>query len=355
MFLKNIHKQVAIVLCFFLSLCVPFPNDVDAVITSQHPASIARQYGRPTASISEIKKQFAQAINNFTSSRGFPGAVISIYKNGDLIMNQAYGICNVDGVYPIASLSKLFTEVAVKELIKEKVISADTHVYEYLDLNCQIRDKRVKEITIRQLLEHRGGWDRDITSDPLFQLEVLFPSIDSRQISSEAFLKFVLKNYKLDHRPGAVDAYSNFGYFLLGMVIEKATQQSYLDYINAMYANANDFMLYQATTPRGKPSHDSFSLELSSASFGLAAKISDVGLFFSKYDRNGLLKTEKNKDRIQWWKDGSLPEGATLMLRHRKNDVVVTVYIPDRDENNWGNDNVALKNLIDNTSNSVGL
>jgi hypothetical protein len=353
--LKTLHKQVtqlAIIFCFFLTVCIPAP-EVEAIMTP--PTSTSRQYARSVASTDEIKKQFSQALNQFTSSRGFPGAVISIYKDGAPVMNQAYGICNVDGIYPIASLSKLFTEVATKQLIHQKVITPDTRVYEYLELNIPVKDKRIKDITVRQLLEHQGGWDRSRTGDPLFQLDLMFPSLDSRKIPPETFLKFVFRNFKLDHQPGTKNSYCNFGYFLLGMVVEKATQQTYVDHINSNYANPNDFMLYQGTTPRGKPSQDTFSLELSGSSFGLAAKISDIGLFFSKYDRNGFQKNEQNKDRMQWWKDGSLPEGTSLMLRHRKNDVVVVVYIPDRDENNWENDNIALKNLIDNTANSLGL
>lgn len=367
MFVKLVQKQITIILCFFLSLCVPFIdaasvtpyNNVsarysatlydDAVSSTTHYAKLS------AAATTDVKAHFTRAMKSFTSSRGFPGFVISIYKNGQLIVNESHGVCDANEIYPIASLSKLFTEASIKSLIRQKVLSPETKVYDYLDLTYPVRDRRVKDITVQQLLEHRGGWDRDLTTDPLFQLEALFPTINPREIPPAAFLKFVLTNFKLDHRPGAVNAYCNFGYFLLGLVIEKATNQNYLDYVNATFANPSDIMLYQGSMPSGVSSHETFSLELSSASFGLAAKISDIGLFFSKYDRTGLEKTGGYKNKINWWKDGSLPEGITLMLRHRKNDVVVVAYIPDRNENSWGKDNMALKNLIDSVADRVGL
>lgn len=318
----------------------------------------ATSYAAPATS-QKVKERFDEKITSFITDRGFPGAVITIYKNGNQIMNEGFGICSdVDKPYPIASLSKLFTEVAINKLISEKVLSPNTRVYDYLGLKYQPMDARVKSITIKQLLEHKGGWDRDIASDPMFRLQDYFPNKDVRSIDKKEFQKFVLTQFPLNHEPGTTPSYSNFGYFLLGAVVEKATHENYLQYINEAVASPIHVNFFQATTPhtysREIPYPDCFSLELSSSSFGLAAKMSDVAYFFSNYDRNGSLSSP-HKNKMSWWKDGSLPGTATLMLRERINNVVIVVYIPDRDENNWEEDNATLKTLIDNTANSVGL
>lgn len=317
-------------------------------------------FGITEASISpaKVKERFDEKITTFIQDRGFPGAVLAIYKDGNPILNESFGVCADDQVYPIASLSKLFTEIAISRLITEKAISPDTRVYDYLGFNYQPRDARIKNITIRNLIEHKGGWDRDISGDPLFRLQELFPNEDPSTINKQMFIKFVLTKFNLDHQPGQVASYSNFGYLLLGAVIEKASHRNFVDYINGEFARPAHVELYQASTPhhysREIPYPDCFSLELSSATFGLAAKISDVAYYFTQYDRKGE-GFSPLKNRMNWWKDGSLPGTATLMLRQRINNVVIVVYIPDRDENNWTEDNAVLKTLIDNTANSVGL
>lgn len=303
-------------------------------------------------SIDNVKERFGKAITGFLNAKGLPGAVVSIYKSGELVMDESYGSnYDLSQVYPIASVSKLFTETAIQRLIAENVLSEDTKVLDYLKLDYPALDERVNNVTIQQLLDHKGGWDREITDDPLFSLDKLPGTIQSK----EDLLKFVLTHYRLDHDPGQVESYSNFGYFLLGRVIEKATGQNYLDFVNKELAEPNHIELFQAVTPKEE---NSFKLELATASFGLSARISDVGYFFSKVDLNGFPKDtadNDDKDAMDWWKDGSLPGMVTSLVRHRQNDVVIAVFIPGRDEENWMNDNETLNKIVDATAQSVGL
>lgn len=309
----------------------------------------------PSISIASIKKEFGRSITAFLSDRGFPGAIVSIYQGGQELINECFGICeDTDKAYPLASVSKLFTEAAVNQLIENDVVTRDTKVLEYLEINFPVKDSRVKQITVGQLLDHTGGWDREITEDPLFAFDRLPKSINS----NEDLLKFVLKTYRLDHQPGTYESYSNFGYFLLGQVIEKATGQKYLDYLNDKFAHPNHIELYQAKTPQAYseeyPYDNFFKLELATSTFGLAAKMSDIGYFFSKFDRHGF-ETASPKFMSDWWKDGSLPGMVTSLVRKRDNDVAVVVFIPTRDEENWMEDNTILTELVDMTANHLGL
>lgn len=306
-----------------------------------------------------INARFEKAIGNYIEARGFPGAIIVIYKNGEPILSASYGSrCDINKVYPIASLSKLFTTAAIAKLIQENKLTADTKVVDLLDVDYQYLDERVKNITVEHLITHKGGWDRTMAADPLFNLDRAFPDIDPKTISKEDLIRQVFANVSLDHTPGTQEAYSNFGYLLLGAVIEKVTGEDYIHYINSSFAEPNGFQLHQAQTPaeyaKEIPYVNSFTMEVATPSFGLAAKIPDVAHFFSMFNRDGSPKNILNKNRLNWWKDGSLP-GLTSLIRQRINDVVIVIFIPDRDENNWMKDNEALMNLIDNTANSVGL
>lgn len=300
-------------------------------------------------SIDNVRERFGKAITGFLNAKRLPGAVVSIYKSGELVLDDSYGASyDLAQVYPIASVSKLFTETATQRLIAESVISEDTKVLEYLQLDYPVLDQRVNEITIQQLLDHKGGWDRDISDDPFFILDKLPASIQS----NEDLQQYILTSFRLDHAPGEVESYSNFGYFLLGRVIEKATGQNYLDFVNKELAEPNQIELFQAVTPTGE---QSFKLELSTATFGLAARISDVGYFFSKVDLNGFSKDSEDKEAADWWKDGSLPGMVTSLVRHRVNDVVIVVFIPGRDEETWMEDNETLNKIVDVAAESVGL
>ena len=84
-------------------------------------------------------------------------------------------------------------------------------------------DRRWREVTIHQLLQHTGGWDRDKSFDPMFHNNQICEEL---KIPSPALQKDIIRymvRQPLDFNPGERYAYSNFGYCLLGRVIEKVT------------------------------------------------------------------------------------------------------------------------------------
>jgi len=92
-------------------------------------------------------------------------------------------------------------------------------------------DPRLFEISIRHLLYHAGGWDAGRGSDPTGRfreaaatLKVPLPA------SAETIIRYMIGR-PLDFDPGTQHAYSNFGYCLLGRVIEKVSGRSYEDYV----------------------------------------------------------------------------------------------------------------------------
>ena len=99
---------------------------------------------------------------------------------------------------------------------------------ELLDGYGEPLDPRFSKVTIRQLLLHAGGWDRGQSYDAMFRAVEIADALDVRPpATAEQVIRYMVTRQKLDFDPGERYAYSNFGYCLLGRVIEKLTRQSY--------------------------------------------------------------------------------------------------------------------------------
>ncbi len=173
-----------------------------------------------------------------------PGAAIAIVRDGRLVLARGYGLANVeneepvepDSLFRIASISKPITAVATLQLVEEGLLDLDERVFEILGEfeppeGASI-DPRLDEITVRHLLQHSGGWDRDQSYDPMFiagriERELGVP----KPVTCREVIRFML-GQPLDFDPGTRFAYSNFGYCLLGRVIEEKTGRSYEEYVS---------------------------------------------------------------------------------------------------------------------------
>jgi N-acyl-D-amino-acid deacylase len=92
-------------------------------------------------------------------------------------------------------------------------------------------DERWKNVTIAHCLAHTGGWDRDKSYDPMFQAIRMAKSLKVElPILPEHIIRYQL-GQPLDFDPGERYAYSNFGYSLLGRIIEKVSNQPYETYV----------------------------------------------------------------------------------------------------------------------------
>ncbi len=188
---------------------------------------------------------FDRRIGEFMKQHRVPGVAVALTDGGKLVFARGYGYADVasgdpveaTSLFRIASISKPITAVAILQLVEQGKLSLDDKVFDVLDFEADIRaagdqfDPRCRDITIEQLLQHRGGWDRDQSFDAMFQ-SVRFaeqvglpPPADARAVIRAMF------SQRLDFDPGARYAYSNFGYCLLGRVIETVTDQSYEQYV----------------------------------------------------------------------------------------------------------------------------
>src|SRR5262249_9689546 len=98
-------------------------------------------------------------------------------------------------------------------------------------LESEYLDPRWQEVTILQLLQHTGGWNRDKTFDPMFRSRQIANALDIKTPPKQEDIIRYMLGRPLDFDPGTDDAYSNFGYCLLGRVIEKVGGQPYGDHV----------------------------------------------------------------------------------------------------------------------------
>ncbi|MFZ4100166.1 MAG: serine hydrolase domain-containing protein [Chlamydiia bacterium] len=310
----------------------------------------ATLFTSPYAYVPSPQEAFTEALDRYLLERGFPGAIVVVFKNGELLLKQGIGECSdPDQMCPLASLTKLFTEVSIHRLIEQGEISLYTNVYDYFAPSYQPRDERVHRITIEDLLDHRGGWDREISSDPVFDVAGDFDLPEEALRDPRVLIEHVLTTTRLNFYPGDRCAYSNFGYIILGQVIEKASGLDYLTYVNQTLANPHGFHFELAVAPaknrRELPYLDTASMEAALSSYGLSARLEDVGRFFSQYRSDGSPKTARDA-MMELHFQGTLPNVTTL-IRRRSNNVVILVHIPDRDECNVLGDAEDLKSCID--------
>lgn len=172
-----------------------------------------------------------------------PGAALAVVKDGRLVLAHGYGLADVDtgepvqpdSLFRIASLSKQFTSAGVLSLVEQGELDLDTPAFSLLpDLTPApgaSEDPRLSQITVRELLQHTGGWDRDQSFDPMFRPIIAAKAVDApAPASCQTVIRYML-GQPLDFDPGTRYAYSNFGYCVLGRVIEHVSGQSYADFI----------------------------------------------------------------------------------------------------------------------------
>lgn len=180
-------------------------------------------------------------MTQFLRDHQVPGAAVAVAKDGKVIYVKGFGLADVEGKQPvlanslfrIASISKPITAVAVMQLA-EGGLNLDEVVWKRLHpalADDEKRDRRLDRVTIRQLLHHTAGYDRGKSSDPMFRDRLV---ADTFQAASPPTREQIIRDMigqPLDFEPGSRYAYSNFGYCLLGRVIEDASGRPYENYV----------------------------------------------------------------------------------------------------------------------------
>jgi CubicO group peptidase (beta-lactamase class C family) len=187
---------------------------------------------------------FDRLLVGFLHERELPGAALAVARNGRLVYARGYGYAaqetkepvQPNSLFRIASITKPLTAVAVLQLVERGRLRLDDSVFDVLQLKEPAEtgvsfDERWRRVTILHLLQHRGGWDRGKSFDPMFRSPTIVEELKVKPPAKpQDIIRYMLRQ-PLQFDPGAKDVYSNFGYCLLGRVIEKVSGQSYEQYV----------------------------------------------------------------------------------------------------------------------------
>src|SRR5882724_698107 len=199
--------------------------------------AIARPAEFPMPRMSEAQALAAlrTEIDRQVAADRFAGAV-TVSKHGKPVFSNAYGssdrekktLNELNTRFRIGSMNKMFTAVCVLQLVQNGKIKLTAPLGEYLP-NYPNKDVATK-VTIHHLLTHTGG-----TGD------FFGPEFDAHRLELRTLEDYV-KLYgrrALEFEPGSKWSYSNYGFLLLGVIVEKASGQNYYDYVrDHVYAPA---------------------------------------------------------------------------------------------------------------------
>ena len=172
-------------------------------------------------------ESYIDSVMNASFKANAPGAVILVAKDGHAVFRKAYGLANVElsvpnkpeYVFAIASMTKQFTAVCVLQLMQQGKLSLQDDIRKYLpEFNTHGR-----RITIEHLLTHTSGIPNTEFKPEYIQRKAL-------EQSQEEMFAFVM-NDPLLFEPGAECSYNDFGYYLLGLVVERVSGISCSEYL----------------------------------------------------------------------------------------------------------------------------
>jgi CubicO group peptidase (beta-lactamase class C family) len=166
------------------------------------------------------------ATENFIKEQNIPGMSISVSENGNKVWSEGFGFSNIEKKtkvnpsktqFRIASISKTLTALAIAKLVDDEKIKLDASLYNYVpDF-----PKKKYDFAIRQIGGHLAGIRH--YSGREFLLNKKMSIVEGLNI---------FKDSELLSKPGTKFKYSTYGWNLLSVVIQKASQEDYFEYMS---------------------------------------------------------------------------------------------------------------------------
>ncbi|MGA2031565.1 MAG: serine hydrolase domain-containing protein [Thermoguttaceae bacterium] len=176
-------------------------------------------------------------LRDFRQKYDIAGLSFALAEDGRLLFAKGYGYADKERkievrpthLFRIASVSKAITSVAVLTLVEQGKLALSDRIFGDRGILARRYGlpkgfPQLGDMTVAQLLEHSGGgWPND-AHDPMFQ---------RYDLNRAELIRWTLAKYDLAAAPGQKYAYSNFGYLLLGRVIEQVAGQPYEEYVKS--------------------------------------------------------------------------------------------------------------------------
>lgn len=247
LFVSLVVITIIVVVLIIKAVYVSYVNG-ESPMRESLPVAINHLLSNELSDISEAKSLDLQ-IEKFMWEWQIKGASIAIMKNEKLIYTKGYGWADeedsirtdVKHIFRIASLSKLITATTIMKMEENGLLDLSSKPFMnggILDLPQlkNIKDPRVRNITVEDLLRHRGGFTLR-GGDPLFNTLIVKErmNLDSIPTADQVIAYALSRN--LGFEPGKGTRYSNLGYLILSRIIEIISGKSYQEYVqeNILY------------------------------------------------------------------------------------------------------------------------
>ncbi|HZU12253.1 MAG TPA: serine hydrolase domain-containing protein [Chloroflexota bacterium] len=345
-------------------------------------ASVSRQRWTATGAATPTSAPFDHAMQRFMQQHAVRAGSLSVLKDGRTVVHRAYTWAAADyavtrpaSLFRIASCSKAFTCAAITRLLAGGRLSRHDAVFPLLGITSpafsqQSPDPRINAITVQDLVNHAGGWNDhgQVTAldgtvipssgfDPVFRIREIAHALGLAVPPTKRQLAEYMYGEPLQFAPGTQDytsthgaSYSNFGYVLLGLVVEHVTGRSYPGYVrDAILVPLGIHDVYLAHTARerrlpGEVTYDDpghglsalrpassravpaaygggdFLTETMDAGGGLAMTSFALARFIHTYAVWGLGRRSTAAGTWQWARAGSMP-GTTSLAVSRSNGI----------------------------------
>ena len=180
------------------------------------------------------------AIDSFMNFWSLHGTSLAIVRHDSLVYAKGYGMADTytpvspGTTFRLASVSKLLTAVGIMRLQEEGRVFLETPVFGPMGIlneyDGYIRDENYYLITVEHLLRHQGGFSNR-GGDVMFNTLTFLRNYGLSKVPSASLLVQKQLGRALAFEPGTYQEYSNFGYLLLSLVIEKVSGLSYEEYM----------------------------------------------------------------------------------------------------------------------------
>lgn len=197
----------------------------------------------PIAGAGEARAEFDETILAHLELSRATAATFALMIDGRVVYARGYGWLDLDKTRPtppdtpmrVASISKPITSAAIHKLIAAGKLGEDTKVWPLLKIDPPegaTLDPRWHDVTVAHLLEHKGGWDiKQLGFDPMFSARRARQELKLDKPPTPEDMVRWMTTIGLSFDPGERSAYSNFGYCVLGRVIERVARRPYIVYI----------------------------------------------------------------------------------------------------------------------------
>lgn len=157
------------------------------------------------------------------------GVSVAVVRGTDTLLMRGYGLANLElsvptpadasASYEIGSVTKQFTAAAILQLVEQGKLDLDEDFTKYLPAF----NSRGHRVPLRRLLDHTSGIKG-------YTEMAVFGEIASKKLPRDTLISLV-EDQPFEFEPGTAQIYNNSAYFLLGLIIEKVSGESYEDYI----------------------------------------------------------------------------------------------------------------------------